>query len=776
MAKLSVVGKSVIRTDALEKVTGTAKYTSDVDLHLPNLLYGKILRSPYAHARILGIDISQAAKLPGVEIILTGKDVPSQRFGQYVADQHILTRETVRFIGDAVAAVAANTPETADEALQLIKVEYQKLPAVFDAEEALSPDCPAVLHPDLASYERSLLAYLGRDLPGPNVHTHHRFRRGNVDHGFQKADLTVENRFSTPRVAHCQLEPYNSFAYLESDGSLTIWSSVHELFGATQGMICKLFALPPSKVRLRTHYIGGNFGARPQAEKFAAFLAIKTGKPVRVTYSREECFIDGLNRFSTSIYIKDGVNSDGTLLARQIKVICNGGAYASLTPLLARNASFALSLYRIPNLKWDAYGVYTNEPCSGPFRGFAIPEVLWAIEQQMDIIAHKLEIDPVDFRKRNIVREGEENVRGEITHSIGAQECLDKAAEWIEWGKPSPASSGHLKAGKGVASGIKYSMTDAASSAIVKVHCDGTVEVRHGADEVGQGANTILAQIAAEEFSVPTHKVKLVWGDTARTSYDFGSVSSRTTYSTGNAVLLACQDVKRQMFKIAATKLGASPQDLETRDGKIYLKQSPETAIMVADLCLPGAGCLAEGAELLGRATFVKPGSGEDPDTGQGKILTSFYSYGAQAAEVTVDTETGQVRVLRFGSSFDMGQPINTKLCEGQMEGGAGMGIGTALHEELIIDKGQVLNPNFTDYRLPSTGDIPSGDNMGCMIAAVPQRDGPFGAKGLGEATLVATAPAIANAVYNAVGVRIKDLPITPEKVLNALREGRNEL
>ncbi len=391
----------------------------------------------------------------------------------------------------------------------------------------------------------------------------------------------------------------------------------------------------------------------------------------------------------------------------------------------------------------------------------------------MDIIADKLGMNPVDFRKKNGLREGEENVRGEITHSIAARECLDKATEWIERGKPSPPAGGSLKTGKGLALGIKHSAVSTLSSATVKVHGDGTIEIRHGGEEVGQGVNTILSQMAAEEFNIPMARVKLVWGDTARTPYDFGTVSSRTTFNTGNAVLLACQDAKRQMLEIAAAKLEATPQDLETRDGKIYLKQSPERAITVADLFSPGGvGVLAEGAELLGKATFVKAGSGEDPETGQGKVLVAFYIYGAQAVEVAVDTETGVVKILRFGSAFDMGRPINPKLCEGQMEGGAGMGIGSALFEEMVVDKGRVLNPNLTDYRFSSTSDIPSGDNMKSMIAAAPQRDGPFGAKGLGEGTLTPTAPAIANAVYNAVGVRIKDLPITPEKVLKALREG----
>jgi CO/xanthine dehydrogenase Mo-binding subunit len=472
--------------------------------------------------------------------------------------------------------------------------------------------------------------------------------------------------------------------------------------------------------------------------------------------------------------MKDGVKSDGTVLAREMTVIGNGGAYSSYVPLILRNAAFALSTYRIPNLRWDAYGVYTNEPVSGPVRGFGTPEALWAIEQQMDIIAGKIGMDPVDFRKKHIVREGEKNIRGEITHSIAARECLEKVAEWIEWGKPSETSSNSIRNGKGIALGNKYSTVGRASEVTIKIHDDGTIELCHGTEEVGQGANTVLSQIAAEEFNVPIEKVQVVWGDTHRTPYDYGATASRTTYSTGNAVRLACQNAKHQILEMAVTKLEAALQDLEIRDGQVYVKGSPEKAIMISDLFLPdGEGCLAEESELIGKATFVKTGSYEDPETGQGERLAAFYTYGAQAAEVAVDVETGLVKVLKFCSAFDMGQPINPKLCEGQMEGGAGMGIGSALYEEILTDKGSVLNPNFTDHRLPTTGEVPAGNNMQSIIVTSPQRDGPFGAKGIGEGTTGPTAPAIANAIYDAVGVRIRDLPITSEKVLNGIKRSK---
>lgn len=777
--EFSIVGKSVTRIDALDKATGRAKYTADEGLHLAGILHGKVLYSPYPHARILNIDKSRAERLPGVKAIVTGEDVPDVRWGLRIADRYLLARDRVRFIGDAVAAVAANTTEAAEEALDLIEVEYEELPAVFDPEDAMKPDCPVIIHPDLASYTRPTYAYLGRDLPGPNVHTHHKIRRGNTDDGFGHSDIIVENRFTVSRMAHCQLEPYNSVAYIENDGALTLWASVHMLFSGIQSEICTIFNMPPSKVRVRANYIGGNFGATHRAERFASVLALKTRKPVKVVYSREECFIDGLNRLPKIIYIKDGVKSDGTLLAREMRLVCNGGAYGGPVPTIIRNGSFGASMYRIPNFKWDAYGVYTNEPPCGALRGFGNEQIFWAIEQQMDIIAEKLGIDPVDFRKRNLIKEGEENLRGEITHSIGAEECLDKVAEWIEWGKSPETSSCNLRKGKGLALANKYTIVDTVSTAIVKVHKDGIIELRCGAEEVGQGVNTVLSQIAAEEFNIPLEKVKIIWGDTETVPYDFGAISSRTTLMMGNAVRLACQDAKRQLFEMAAPRLGTTPENLETRDGKVCLMDSPRRAISIADLFIPDARgsqkpalCPAEGAELLGKATFLfKDISDENPDTGQGKRLAASFCYTAQAVEVAVDVETGIVKVLRFCSSNDMGQPINPKLCEGQIEGGMGMGIGNTLYEEIVINKGKVLNPGFTDYRVPGTTQIPSGDNTKSILVMAPHRDGPFGAKGCGEAAMTPSAAAIANAVYNATGVRITDLPITPEKILNSLKK-----
>ncbi len=783
MAELSVVGKSVIKIESVGKVTGKTKYASEEGIGVPGMLYGKVLFSPYAHAKILNIDTSKASQMKGVRTVLTGRDTPKNRTGVMIHDRHVLCHETVRFVGDAVAVVAADTLETAEEALELIKVEYQELPAIFDAEEAMKSDCPVVVHLDLASYNRPLYSYMGKDLPGPNVHTHHKIRKGNVEKGFQEADIIVENRFQNDRITHCQLEPFNSVCYPESDGSFTLWTSSR--LNETLWHLLPAFNLPPSKLRVRCSYLGGMFGMLGRPERFTLLVSLKTGKPVKMVYTREECFIDGFNRLPKVVYIKDGVKNDGTIVAREIKVIINTGAYSGHAPLTIRNGAFHASQYRLPNYKWDAYGVYTNEPCVGPLRGFGSAEVLWATEQQMDMVAEKLGMDVCEFRVRNTPDEGEIDVRGQKISCIGAKECLKKVTEWIDLGKPSvqPLEK-HIKIGKGIAIGNKYTLVDTASSAWVKVNMDGTIEVFHGGDDCGQGLNTLVTQVAAEEFHVPVEKIKVVWGDSHRVPYDFGTASSRSTIYIGNAVLLACRDAKKQIFELAAKKLNTTPENMDIRDGKIFTISEPQKTLDITELALKNhpeargsiklATCLEDRAGIIGSATFWGHPSTEDPETGQGERLAISYAYGAQAVEVAVDIETGIVKVLRIYTAFDNGKTINPQMCEAQMEGGAVMGLGCALYEGFIIDdKGVLQNPNFHDYKICSMGNVPSGNNMKVAFVELPHKEGPYGAKGVSEAAMCPTAPAIGNAIYNATGVRLKRIPMTPERILRAIKESK---
>jgi CO/xanthine dehydrogenase Mo-binding subunit len=781
MAELSIVGKNVTKLDAFDKVTGKAKYASEEAIGVPGMLHGKVLWSPHAHANIISIDISRALKSKGVRAVLTGKDAPEHRGGVMVADRHVICRERVRFVGDAVAVVVADSVEAADEALDLIDVKYELLPAIFDAEAAMRPDCPVILHPGIASYVRPMYKYLGNGLLNLNVNAHHKIRKGNVEEGFAKSDIVLESRFVNDRITHCQLEPYNAVCYPETDGSVTLWTS-GRLF-QTHDPLCQAFNMRPSQMRIRTHNIGGMFGMIARPDRFAILAALKTGKPVKFVYTREETFIDGLNRLPKVIYVKDGLKKDGTLLARELKVIVNMGAYTDLGPLTMRNGAFHASQYRIPYYKWDAYGVYTNEPCCGPLRGFGSAEALWATEQQMDIDAEKLGINPYEFRMKNTVDEGEIDVRGQKVHCIGAKECLKYVADWIEWDKPSvQPPEKHIKVAKGMALGNKYTMADTASSAIVQVHTDGTIEVAHGGDDCGQGLNTVIAQMAAEEFNVPIEKIKIIGGDTAAVPYDFGTASSRSTLYIGNAVLLACKDAKKQLFALAAKKLNTQPDNISYRDGILFCVNEPQKTLPLYNLALgkqadaigalKGATCLDEVAQVIGRATFRGHPSPEDPETGQGEKLTMSYAYGVQGVEVAVDIETGMVKILRIGSAFDTGKTIHPKMCEAQIEGGAVMGIGSALYEGFIFDqKGELQNPNFHDYKICSTRNVPTGSNMMSATIETPHEEGPFGSKGVGESSMCPTAPAIANAIYNATGARLTRLPMTPERILQAIKE-----
>ncbi len=783
IAAYSTVGKSVARLDAPEKVTGRAKYCTD--LKLTGMLHSKILRSPYAQAKIISIDTSKAEKLSGVRGVVTGKDAPEKRCGglRYALDQHLLARNVVRFVGEAVAAVAADTIEIAEEALALIDVKYEEMPAIFNVEEAWRTAPPVIVHPDLPKYEQPLPS-VRLDPDRPNVCNHYRIRRGNVERGFQEADLIIKNGFTTARIQHCAPEPPICIAQIEPDGTLTVWSTRQGLYG-TKRFLCAAFDLPPSKVRvISSHYIGGAFGSKFMfaVEPIAVMLAMKTGRPVKVALTMEEVFTCGGNRIPAVIYIKDGVKEDGTLVAREIKMLINVGAYASTGgALLTRNVNFgAVGTYRTPNLKLDSYGVYTNEPPVCAFRGFGSEQAVWAIESQVNMIAEKLGLDPVEIRLKNLLKEGDVNANGQIVHSTGARQCLEKVAEFIEWGKKAREEEGPWKRGKGLALGNKFSMAPAVSIAIVKLQEDGTVEVRYSADELGQGASTVMANIVAEEFGVPVDMVRVVWGDTAITPYSTESLSQGTTFNTGNSVRLACQDAKRQLFEIAAEKLGALPEDLDAKEGRVYVKSAPSRSIKISNLFTAGA-YVEKGGEILGKDIWIQPHAPEDPETGQiipelaqkGLGPSAFYSHAAQAVEVAVNVETGEVKIVKVGAACDVGFPINPKMCEQQMEGGVGMGIGSALWEEMIMDKGKVLNPNWRDYGIPSALNMPKLDEFKTFIVLAPHKDGPYGAKGMGEVVLTPTAPAIANAIYNAIGVRIKDLPMTRERIFKALKNKR---
>ena len=791
MSELSVVGKSVVRLDARTKVLGKEEYCADIKL--PGMLHAKVLGSPHPHAKILSVDTSAAEKVSGVRCVVTEKDAPKKLTGTGgIKDMPILARDVVRHVGEPVAAVAATTVEGAEEALELIKVEYKELPAIFDAEEAAGTNPPVIIHPDFSNYRVTL--HPDRLSPErPNVFTHIKVYKGDVDKGFKESDLIVENRFVAPSIQHCALEPHAAVVCPEPDGSVTVFTGKQGLSRVKED-IAAAFGIEPYRVRVRQQYVGGSFGGKNGTYEFIpTLLALKTGRPVKWVMTREEVFVLGGPREGMVLTVKDGFKKDGTLVARRMEVLVDGGAYAEASPGITQNCSSAtICMYRIPHLKWDGYAVYTNTPKRRGMRGYGVNEVAFAIESNMEIAAEKLGIDPVELRRKNLLREGEPMLNGEITHSIGAAECLDRVCAAIKLNEQG-ASEGPWRKGKGLALGNKYSTARAAyCGARIRVTENERIIVYHGADAVGQGVNTVIAQMAAEEFGISADCVDVVFSDTATTPFfGGGSTSSRTTYNLGNAVRRACDDAKRQIFQRAAWNLEAPPELLDTGNMEVYVRSHPERKIRVKDLFssyqdrprrIPagGAGEGEEIMEIIGKATYRAESIPDDPKTGQldpelakqGKRFMAFYTYVAKAVEVAVNIETGEVKVLRCCGTVDLGKAINPKTCEQQLEGGMAMGIGSALYEVTLMEKGRVLNPNFTDYRAPLAAQMPFNENMkSIFVESAPHKDGPFGAKGFSEGAVTGTEPAIANAIYNAVGVRIKELPITPEKVIRALRE-----
>lgn len=766
--KLESIGQSPVRLDAREKVTGRTLYA--VDLKMAGMLYAKVLRSPHPHARILHIDATKARSLPGVVAVVTGKDFPGS-LGATVQDQSFLAGDKVRFVGDAVAAVAAVNLDTAEEALSLIHVEYELLPALFDPVEAMKSR-EVLIHENLSQYAVAPGIF---PVPGTNICNHFKLRKGDPERGFKESDLVLEDTYRSHMVQHAHLETHAAIAQVDSSGKILIWSNTQTPY-FNRKALAKSLNLPLNQVRVMVTTLGGGFGGKSylKAEPICVALALKSkGRPVKLVFTREEEFGVAPVRHPTIIRCKTGMKKDGTWLAQETELIFDTGAYADIGPRVCRNAGFsAAGPYQVPNVRIDSYCVYTNHPIGGAFRGFGIPQVSWAIESHLDVMVEKLGLDPVEVRLKNAVEEGSLSVTGQVLHSVGLKETLRQAAEKIGWRK----ASGPYR-GKGIACMHKSTVTPSSSAAFVKLNEDASVTLLCSAVEMGQGSSTILAQIASEELGIPVEKISMVRPDTDVTPYDMASVSSRSTFFVGNAVRRAAADAREQLLQIAAEILEANPLDLVIEAGKVMVRGVPEKAIPIAELPLGeafyvGAKGRGRGRPVLGRGSFtVEDATPLDRETGQGKNPSAFWMYATQAAEVEVDPRSGRVKVLRISSAHDVGKSIHPVAIEGQIQGALVMGVGTALFEEMELEKGRVKNPSFAEYKLPSALDAPE---MIPIIVEELHAQGPYGAKGLGEPALAPTAAAIANAIYAAVGVRVKDLPITPEKILEGLRKKEN--
>ena len=777
----SSVGKSIPRVDALAKVLGKAKYPQDLHRNFPDLLHVKVLRSPHAHARIETIDISGAKNLTGVHAVLTGrdKDIP----WMYVrADVYAFpAKEEVIWAGQGVAAVAAETPEIARQALEAIQVKYRVLPHVLDVEAAMKAAPVSVIDPDLGRYEEGVQYKPA----APNVGGSYRLRTGDVEKGFAEADVVLENRFYASRISHSQLERASCVVQVENDGGITMWTNGCGVHGVIKSLICRMFRLPQSKVRIIQTYQGGSFGNRliPYVEPLAVLMALRTRRAVEVTFSRREMFTAGPSNWPVTTFIKTGAKKDGTIVAQQIRLIKDTGATLNSQSTGRMTGSGAVCVYRIPNFAMDTCGVNTNTPPVGPYRGLGCPQVEWAVESQIDMLAEALGMDPVEIRKKNVLRKGERNAYGETITSIGAIQCLEAVAAAIRLDEPCPQESGPWARGKGIALGGKQNTPLGRSEVEVLVHSDGFVEVLYSTDENGMGSETVMAQIAAEQFKISVEQVTITRADTAVTPYDNYSASSRTTYNTGNALVIACQDAIRQLREQAARIAGVAADKVEVRNGKAVITGSNLTEIRIPDLfgsfqMFGGQQQwgLKKGTPVRGKGVFAPAPSVMWDDNGRTPRMWNWFQYSACAVEVAVNRETGRVKVLRAASASDMGFPINPKMCEGQIEGGVCMSLGFSLNEEYLYDdQGVTVNAGFMDYRIPTTLEMPSRGDFQAILAPDPLPDGPYGAKGVAESVTIPVAPAIGAAVYNAVGVRPKRLPMNAERILQLIQAKTGE-
>ncbi len=771
MADTVVVGKSVVRQDAVAKVRGGATYGTDV--RFGGMLVGRTLRAGIPHARIVNLDTSAAAKVPGVRAIVTGRDW-SRRHGLFVKDQPALATDRVRYAGEIVAAIAAEDENAAEEAVERIVVDYEELPGVFDLMEAVAPGAPLV-HPDQMSYERAQITGLVLNpVADSNISYHFKLRRGDVDRAWAECDLVVEDSFSTQFVQYAHLEPHVTIAHYDSAGMMTVWTSTmgpHTM----RDMLADLLGLPQQRVRVITNMVGGGYGSKMYLRAIqpaAALLAMKVpNRHVRIAFDREDEFLSCAGRLPTRTTIKTGVKRDGTLVARQSTIYWEKGAYADVGAVIARNAGYcALGPYRVPHARIDGYLVYTNRQPGGGFRGLGIPQVSWASEQQMDRVARELGMDPLALRRKNLLGEGDVSVTGERMHRVGVGECLERVAAAIGWETPlERATPAGARRGRGLACILKSTLTPTASFGFVKLNNDGSIDVITSAVEHGQGAHTVLAQIAAEELAVPLDRIRCVMADTSVTPFDRSSTSSRTTFHLGLVVKEASIDVRRQLLDMAGAVMEVHPGDIEVHDGSVAVRGAADRRLTYGQVIAKFYG---GPGTILGKGVVnTKPlYDTMNAETGQSSRPSIFWMYAAIGFEVEVDPETGQVTVTRMASAADAGKAINPLNCIQQIDGSAIMGLGMATMEEVVFDGGRTLNPTFLDYKLPTMVDVPDTD---VIIVESGHDEGPYGAKGIGESAIAPVPAALGNAVYDAVGVQVKDLPIRSEKVYRALHAAR---
>jgi len=761
VSNFKIIGKPQPRLDGPETVSGTAKYT--VDVVLPGMLHVKLLRSPLPHANIRRVDASRARALAGVAAVLTADDVPRKRFGFSLQDEQIFASDKVRYIGDVIAAIAASAEEIAEQAVGLIDCDLEELPAALTPDEALRENAPLV-HEQLHSYRmNSVLARDWHPVAGTNIAHQALFTKGDIDKGFADAEEIFDDIFRAEQVQHCSLEPHAVVADWNGE-RLTVWTSTQKVFLVRSGL-AELFDLADARIRVIGTKIGAGFGGKNamRLEPYAAALALKTGQPVRLVNSRAEEFAAAAGSVPATVRVRTGVKRDGTITARAMDFTWDTGAYAEGLPGSNRALKDGVGPYRIDNIRVASTLVYTNKLRGCPFRGLGIPEAVWAGESQMDIIADKLAIDPVELRLKNCLVTGDETPVGDHAHHIALRECLVKvAAELKRWQRRAPANHGF-----GIALLHKSPTTSASSSnARVRIGKSGEVELQIGATDVGGGTGTSLGQIVAEELNIKLSDIRVVIADTERTPFDHGTYSSRVTAYVGAAVKLAAGDARRQLLETAAQILQLPPSDLRLKGKKAIAKR--QTSITFAKLAEHSSAGEIIG---IGASESQRLWAG-DASAAAKSHAAAGWPFGAQAVEVAIDRETGVIKLVRVASAHDVGQALNPLAVTGQIQGGIMMGLGYALSEGLIFDQGKITNASFADYKIPTIQDIPRSTPI---IVEKKYPSEPYGAKGVGEMSVFGIAPAAANAIARATGVRLKELPMSAEKLLEQLKQTKEK-
>lgn len=767
------VGKPDIRIDGREKISGAALYTEDIE-YGPDLLYAQIVESPHAHALIKSINTSEAEAYPEVLTVVTGKDFP-YKFGLYMKDRFIFAQDRVRFIGEQVAAVVARSPEVAKRAAKLVKVEYEELPKVINEMEAIKDDA-YLIHEDLENY-----SHVPWFFPKAKTNIAHwrKTRRGDTKKAFEESYYVLDDSYYVPRYVHCAIEYHAAVAKYDHGGRLTVWASSQSphtqrhLFAEALAPL----GIKHNDVRVIAPHVGGGFGSKAGVtmEIMAAAIATKVqGHPVKLLWSREQEFYNTYQRLGVTSKLKIGVTKEGKITALDHQLYWDAGAYVEYGANVVNAVGLsAIGPYKIDNISIDSICIYTNLPPGGAYRGFGYSEFLFGLESHITRIAKHLGINPVEMRRLNGIKEGDKTAYGATMNPNGLHKSIEAVYEAIEWDKELKPSGPNKAIGKGFSLLWKAPAMppNASSSCFLKFNEDASINILASGMDIGQGYLTVMAQIAGEILGVPTHKIRTENPDTDRNPYEWQTVASHVTWSSGNAVKLAALDARNQIFDLIVRTKHLPKDTLYLEDEKVKCTQKPNFELPLKDFVIDGIQMKEDGTfkggPITGRGTFLPEFSSTkaDPDTSQGGHPNVHYTVGAGAVILEVDKQTGKIDILKVVEAIDGGKIINPSLAKGQVIGGLVQGLATVLYEDIRYDEnGKLLNPNFTDYKIPTAKDIP-GEIIPILIE-VPQPDGPFGARGIGEQTMLPAAPMVANAVEDALGIRIKSMPVSAEKVL----------